>query len=65
MLKARMKRLAEQSERAERRINAVETAIITLDDDDLLDLADIFEARPDNPIKDIARAEMQKRAISL
>ncbi len=65
MLRARMKRLAGQGERAERRINAVETAIITLDDDDLLDLADIFEARPDNPIKEIARAEMHKRAISL
>lgn len=65
MLKTRMKRLASQSERAEKRIAAIEAAIIALDNSDLLDLADIFEAKSDNPIKDIANVEMAKRGIRL
>lgn len=65
MLKARMKRLADYSERTTARIAAMEAAIIALDDSDLLDLADIFDAKPDNPIKDIAKSEMDKRGISL
>lgn len=65
MLKTRMKRLANQSERAEKRIAAIEAAIIALDNSDLLDLADIFEAKSDNPIKDIANVEMAKRGIRL
>lgn len=65
MLRIRMKRLVGQGERKEKRMAAIETAIITLDNDDLLDLADIFKAKPDNPIKEIANAEMQQRGISL
>lgn len=65
MLKTRMKRLASQSERAEKRIAAIEAAIIALDDSDLLDFADIFEAKSNNPIKDIANVEMAKRGIRL
>ncbi len=60
-----MKRLAGQSERIERRLIAIEASIVALDNDDLLDLADIFEGKPDNPIKDIAKAEMARRNISL
>lgn len=65
MLRTRMKRLAGQGERIEQRLRQVEAAIVALDNDDLLDLADIFEAKPDNPIRQIAQAEMAKRAISL
>lgn len=65
MLKTRLKRLAYRGERIERRLEQIETAIIALDNDDLLDLADIFEARPDNPIRQIAKAEMAKRSLSL
>lgn len=65
MLKIRMKRLACRGERIERRLEQTEAAIIALDNDDLLDLADIFEAKPDNPIRQIAKAEMAKRNISL
>jgi hypothetical protein len=60
-----MKRLASQGERRKKRVAAIETAIVALDNDDLLDLADIFEGKPDNPIKEIANAEMQRRGISL
>lgn len=65
MLRTRMKRLASQSERTEKRVAAIETAIVVLDNEDLLDLADIFEAKPDNLIKEIANAEMRRRGISL
>ncbi|MGN7160521.1 hypothetical protein [Sphingomonas sp. SAFR-052] len=60
-----MKRLAEQGSRNDKRAAAIEAAIIALDNDDLLDLADIFEAKAENPIKEIARFEMAKRGISL
>lgn len=65
MLRTKMKRLASQGNRTEKRVAAIETAITALDNDDLLDLADIFEAKSDNPIKEIANAEMQRRGISL
>ncbi len=65
MLRTRMKRLADQGERIEQRLRQIEAAIVALDNDDLLDLADIFKAKPDNPIGQIAHAEMAKRAISL
>lgn len=65
MLRTRMKRLASQGDRIEKRVAAIETAITTLDNEDLLDLANIFEAKSDNPIKQIANAEMQRRGISL
>ena len=54
-----------QGDRIEKHVAAIETAITDLDNDDLLDLADIFEAKSDNPIKEIANAEMQRRRISL
>lgn len=60
-----MKRLAGQSERIESRLVAIEASIVALDNDDLLDLADIFEGKPDSPIKDIAKAEMARRKITL
>lgn len=65
MLRTRMKRLADRGERTEQRLKQIEDAIIALDNDDLLDLADIFEAKPDNPLRQIAQAEMEKRAIKL
>ncbi len=65
MLRTRMKRIAEKSERTEQRVVAIEAAIVALDNDDLLDLADIFDAKADNPLKEIAKFEMMKRGISL
>lgn len=65
MLRTRMKRLAEKSERTEQRVVAIEAAIVALDNDDLLDLADIFDAKADNPLKEIVKFEMTKRGISL
>lgn len=65
MLRTRMKRIAEKSERTEQRVVAIEAAIAALDNDDLLDLADIFDAKADNPLKEITKSEMMKRGISL
>ncbi len=65
MLRTRMKRLADRGERTEQRLKQIEAAIVALDNDDLLDLADIFEAKPDNPLRQIAKAEMAKRALHL
>lgn len=62
MLRTRMKRLADRSEQ---RLKQIEAAIVALDNDELLDLADIFEAKPDNPLRQIAQTEMDKRAIKL
>lgn len=65
MLKSRMKRIVEQGGRNDKRFAAIEAAIIALNNDDLLDLADIFEAKASNPIKEIVESEMAKRGISL
>jgi len=65
MLRTRMKRLADRGERTEQRLKQIEAAIVALDNDDLLDFADIFDSKPDNPLRQIAQAEMDKRAINL
>lgn len=65
MLKTRLRRIADRNERAVQRLAQIETALCALDDEDLLDLADIFKDRPQNPIGEIAAAEMKRRDISL
>jgi hypothetical protein len=65
MLRVREKRLAIKTERAFARLAAVEAAIVALDDEDLLDLADIFSHRDPTPLRDMAEAEMRRRNISL
>jgi hypothetical protein len=65
MLKTRMKRLAGRGEAAVQRLAGMETAIINLGNEDLLDLADIFKAEPRTPLGEIAYAEMVRRNIRL
>jgi len=65
MLKIRMKRGAGQNAGAMKRIMQIETSIIELGDEDLLDLADIFRGKPKTAIAQYAFAEMARRKISL
>lgn len=65
MLKTRMKRLAQRSEQAVQHLAAIKASITGLGDDDLLDMADIFKAEPDNPLGAIAFEEMKRRNIRL
>jgi hypothetical protein len=65
MLKSRMKREAEQSARAMKRLTQIETSIAALKDEDLLDLADIFAEKPETAIAQYTFAEMARRKINL
>ena len=65
MLRTRMKRLADRGELAVQRLADIETSILQLGDEDLLDLADIFNASVDTPLGAIAVAEMTRRGIRL
>ena len=65
MLKARIKRQTNQVGRIAQRLTAIEASIIALDDEDLLDIADIFKQKPETPIAQCAFAEMDRRKISL
>lgn len=65
MLKLRMKREAQQGARVIRSLTQVETSITALEDEDLLDLADIFAGKPETTIAKFAFTEMARRKISL
>ena len=65
MLKIRNKRRVEQGVQATERLARVEASIGALQNEDLLDLADIFRSQIDTPLAEMAAAEMKKRAISL
>jgi hypothetical protein len=65
MLKRRMKLVADQGARAVVRLRQIETSIGVLNDEDLLDLADIFKGQASGPLGDLASVEMLKRGISL
>lgn len=65
MLKFRIKRRAAASADAVTRLAKIEASVVALNDEDLLDLADIFNAEPSTPLMMIAAREMQKRSISL
>lgn len=65
MLKIRNKRRAEQGAHATQRLAHVEASITALQNEDLLDLADIFKSQIQSPLAEMASAEMKKRAISL
>jgi hypothetical protein len=64
MLKIRMKRDAEQNAGAMKRLTQIETSIIELGNEDLLDLADIFREKSEAAITQYAFAEMARRKIS-
>lgn len=65
MLKIRNKRRAEQGAHATQCLAHVEASITALQNEDLLDLADIFKSQIQSPLAEMASAEMKKRAISL
>lgn len=65
MLKIRMKRDAKQNAAAMKRLTQIETSIIELPNEDLLDLADIFREESETAIARYAFAEMARRNISL
>lgn len=65
MFKTRMKRLNTSRERATAQLAAIETSVVDLADEDLLDFADIFRSKPDSVLGQLALAEMKKRNISL
>ena len=65
MLKIRNKRRVEQGVQATERLARVEASIEALQNEDLLDLADIFRSQIDTPLAEMAAAEMKNRAISL
>lgn len=65
MLTLKSKRLAFQNARAARRLDAIEASIVALDDEDLLDIADIFRERRDTPLAAYAFAEVERRRLSL
>jgi len=65
MLKKRVKWRADPGKRARKHVAELETAIAALSDDDLLDLADIFEGAPRTFLAEIAFAEMARRGINL
>lgn len=65
MLKTRIKRNADHSDRALKRLAAIEASILALNNEDLLDLADIFSGEPRTPLGEIASAEMARRNLKL
>lgn len=65
MLKSRMKRLDQARSQAAERLAEIESSLLSLENEDLLDLADIFRNQPMSPIAEIVLAEMTKRNISL
>lgn len=65
MLKLHIKRRLADGARAHGRLAAIEASVVALVDDDLLDLADIFARGEPTPLGEIARAEMQRRNLTL
>ncbi len=65
MLKFKTRRRAAESVRVGTRVAAIDAAITALGDEDLLDLADIFEQQPPSPLREMAADEMRKRNLKL
>ncbi len=65
MLKTRMKRLANETDRVRERLVAIEAAVAALADEDLLDFADIFASGEPTPLRAMAEAQMRRRGLSL
>ncbi|MDD1453302.1 hypothetical protein NHF48_023900 [Sphingomonas sp. H160509] len=60
-----MKRDAEQNAAVIKRLAQIETSIVELGNEDLLDLADIFREKSETAIAQCAFAEMARRKITL
>jgi hypothetical protein len=65
MLKIRIKQKAATAERAVAQLAEIQTSIALLNDEDLLDFADIFAEAPASPLKEMAAAALKMRNISL
>ncbi len=65
MLKSRIKRRMIEHDRAVLCLAEIEASITALNDEDLLDLADIFTRATRAPLTAMAAAEMTKRNLSL
>ena len=65
MLKTRMRRLAAQSDSAIERLAQIEMSVTDLADEDLLDLADIFNATLGSPSGNRARGETPRCNVGL
>lgn len=63
MQQQRMKWRADHGSRAVKAMGAIQDSIEALNDEDLLDLHDIFRDQDHSPIAELAAAEMQKRDI--
>jgi hypothetical protein len=64
MLKLKTKRSAAEGRKAVTKLAEMEASIIALNDEDLLDLADIFSGKP-TFITATAAAELKRRNLSL
>jgi hypothetical protein len=65
MQKERNRWRATRATRTLKRLAAIEASIVALQDNDLLDFADIFVGQPQTLLGEIAAAEMTKRKIAL
>ena len=65
MLKRRIKRRGLERARAVEMIAEVQASIVALNDEDLLDLADIFRGDAKASLMTLATAEMERRNLSL
>ncbi|MEH3036218.1 MAG: hypothetical protein PGN23_06965 [Sphingomonas adhaesiva] len=65
MLKLKAKRIAVRNAESAMALAGITASVVALDDEDLLDLADIFARGSDTPLGSIARTEMARRGISL
>lgn len=65
MLKTRIRRQAAEADRAVAQLAAIRRSVAALDNEDLLDLADIFGRGLPTLLGEMATAEMTKRNISL
>ena len=65
MLKQRIKRRELEGARAVEMMADVRASIVALNDEDLLDLADIFRGDAKASLMTLAAAEMERRNLSL
>lgn len=65
MLETRRKRLAARDARAVQLVAEIERSIAGLENEDLLDLADIFRGARRGALGEMAAREMARRGISL
>ena len=65
MLKRRIKRRELEGARAVEMMADVRASIVALNDEDLLDLADIFRGDAKASLMTLAAAEMERRNLSL